>query len=37
MYFQAFGWLITTFVTVFGVMIALMTYNVIKAIITLVI
>lgn len=27
MYFQAFGWLITTFVTVFGVMIALMTYN----------
>ncbi|WP_071889348.1 retron Ec48 family effector membrane protein [Serratia rubidaea] len=26
LYFQAFGWLITTFVTVFGVIIALMTY-----------
>lgn len=26
LYFQAFGWLMTTFVTVFGVIIALMTY-----------
>lgn len=26
LYFQAFGWLITTFVTVFGVIIALLTY-----------